>query len=828
MKIVEYYEKTPPFSCVVPHNDIYLFTRVTSGQQKNYANPPHPYKDPSFICSGMILHNLLEIEWVSTTCHSGLSQDIFCVHKNPQSTNPQNSNHTVSSCKQGEIIFAGFCYIFSQSDTVNQNKICTKSSFQEPYFEVLLLAIDPVFPPIFTCNFTTDSRNKTPSNIVQHKLKKSELQWTLHRLYPVCFVDRYIAQTARTGGNTFQCAAHLMSISLVCSKQIHCSNKNLDFDCPKGPKTKTQINSNVSPRCTQWYYSFVKGSCVLPFPVQTTPSNKANPKSDHTVGSKTLQQVKQFDSGIMQPWLGMNFTHQQLAEMGTRKCSLFGLLQCSKFSNGCFHVSHICILIVSELGSLLPCSNGGHIQNCEKFECNAMFKCPGFYCVQWSKVCDGMWDCPKGTDESKDLSCQLMITCTNMFKCGYSHQCIHLGNVCDGNKDCPFQDDELWCTLSPNKCPKNCKCVIFAVGCFNAILSNDTFTPVIPFQTMIIQDSIVSHCTVSNHSNTGNVSHALITFKITNSSISDLCIYLYNTRFLFTLDASANKIAGIKQRCFGHSLLLRAIQLSSNNITFIQQHSLVNLTMLFYLNLSHNPLHNFHDDQLSSFNTLVLLSLENCSLTDVIGNAFSHSRVKLIVVNKYKICCIVPKNINCSEPIPWYVACQGILPTLAIKILFYVISACVLSLNILSIVIQICGLWQKYDKSAAFPAVVISVNVSDMTLSFPLFILWASDLKYKETLILDAEKWRANLTCLVVFFFSLFFILLSPTISCLLSLSRLMVTKHPVDSKFKEFSFIKKNHIWNLCVYFYSNYRDDSLLACLTRISAQYFMFTSH
>ena len=36
---------------------------------------------------------------------------------------------------------------------------------------------------------------------------------------------------------------------------------------------------------------------------------------------------------------------------------------------------------LNEDNHIVPCRNGGHIENCGKFECNMMFKCPDFYCV---------------------------------------------------------------------------------------------------------------------------------------------------------------------------------------------------------------------------------------------------------------------------------------------------------------------------------------------------------------------------------------------------------------------------------------------------------------
>ena len=73
------------------------------------------------------------------------------------------------------------------------------------------------------------------------------------------------------------------------------------------------------------------------------------------------------------------------------------------------------------------------------------FKCPDFYCIPWSYVCDGKWDCPRGIDER---NCNSERLCEIMFHCKNSIKCIHLGTICDNVKDCPSGDDEFMCSLN--------------------------------------------------------------------------------------------------------------------------------------------------------------------------------------------------------------------------------------------------------------------------------------------------------------------------------------------------------------------------------------------
>ena len=119
---------------------------------------------------------------------------------------------------------------------------------------------------------------------------------------------------------------------------------------------------------------------------------------------------------------------------------------------------------LSVSNKLMFCSNGAHLQNYKAFECSTTFKCQNSYCIPWTYVCDGKWDCAEGFDETSTLECGCQIICEHLYKCkNISHMCLHLGNVCDGKNDCPFSDDELLCGLKLITCPLQCTCLILAI-----------------------------------------------------------------------------------------------------------------------------------------------------------------------------------------------------------------------------------------------------------------------------------------------------------------------------------------------------------------------------
>ena len=124
----------------------------------------------------------------------------------------------------------------------------------------------------------------------------------------------------------------------------------------------------------------------------------------------------------------------------------------------------------------MPCRNGSHLENCEKFECNVMFKCPNYYRVPWTYVCDGKWDCPYGEDEYNIEVCIGKSVCEKMFKCRNEHRkCISVSNVCDNQLDCLHHDDEMFCELKLLQCPFKCNFLVHTITCIDLQYDNSHF-----------------------------------------------------------------------------------------------------------------------------------------------------------------------------------------------------------------------------------------------------------------------------------------------------------------------------------------------------------------
>ena len=237
------------------------------------------------------------------------------------------------------------------------------------------------------------------------------------------------------GDYAFQCSFGIyISYLVVCVGKQDCpgevSTDEVRCECNNTLNYTSQcklINKQYKAECSDFYFKTWTGTCKL---YDFTLASNYNILTKSIANKKQLHEEKSIDQ-----------------KEGKLTCGSKDFLGHTFYS-----FSEICSFKLNEQGHLLPCNKGEHLQNCEKFECNMMFKCPDFYCIPWGYTCDGKWGCPSGYDQSIYHKCENR-TCSNMFKCKMSSVCLHLGNVCNGEFECPYQDDESLCLLKHTICP---------------------------------------------------------------------------------------------------------------------------------------------------------------------------------------------------------------------------------------------------------------------------------------------------------------------------------------------------------------------------------------
>ena len=729
-------------------------------------------------CGIMVLNNFAEPWWVLVNCATKVGKTVFCFMEH--SWKEKHDEHIIPElflCPQSSLQLNNDCLTFIWG---NMNlKMKQYQPFSMKVFRFLIDAVSEEFPPIFSAN---------QSHIISHKCcsdtYKLKYDPVVSKSSKALMIENKSSKEGIKGGNLFYCQnmAYILS-EFICDGTEDCPERASDemgCECNESnkysSKCKYLTNKSGKQSCSNFYMSTASGHCHV-FRPKAKKNDDREQKHSEYGNSDVLFSVHKHVSGMLQRW-----EENQTKTGENLFCTSSGRLLCSPKELTCYLPSNICVFKLSTHGFLEPCQSGGHIQNCTKIQCNMKYKCPGYYCIPWGYVCDNKWDCPKGKDEQV-RKCEIYQTCSHLFKCRAVKRCVHFGDVCNGEIDCPLEDDEQFCSLHERSCPSHCECLLLSVKCQNVIFNTGLN---LPHQVLWIEHSLFS---VSITLFT--IDHAVLV-SVRNSSLVDVCQAGFNVWSLISLDASSNKIRLIGDNCFHHSVNLKIILFPDNLIYKIGYNAFNNLPGLLLLNFTGNFLSALTSALFSGLSSISILSLNGTYLTHIDTEAFTGLHLYILETQDSFLCCLISEDSHCSAKIAWFESCTGLLPTETIKITLYCISLVVFAMSTFSIIVQRYIFVKTLEKLRAYGIIVGAINICDIVGVVPLLCLCIVDLYYKEYFRIYARQWKSGIACHFLFGITLLFNILSPLLIFFLAVSRLMIVLHPVDTKFKDTSFVLK------------------------------------
>ncbi len=467
----------------------------------------------------------------------------------------------------------------------------------------------------------------------------------------------------------------------------------------------------------------------------------------------------------------------------TVKCDGFGMQDTYK-------LSEVCIYKVN-LSVISPCQQGSHLQDCKAFNCSLHFKCPGHYCVPWTYICDGMWDCPEGYDEQDHLNCSRERTCSNMYRCKDTSLCSHINDICDGFANCPFGDDEMQCGLMHMICPKGCVCLNFALQCEHTILH--TFHNW-KYVSYYITFSKVSMISLVRHF----MKHKVFFVCLPNNALKYILPKSFTGDYLYLVDYSSNDVTEVDTYSFSDMGKISFIGLKNNSIEKLYTFAITNISSVFSLDLSGNNISEITRNCINA-KYIASLVLNNNPIMFLEKDTIVALSIYIITTDHCPVCCFQLAE-KCRTK-KHCLSCDDLLPSAHSKTLFLVVSIVVFSLNCFSIALN---LWKSSKKAKSFPGVgrqnnnscyniiVCANHGTDILCAMYLYFIWFLDRNCNQLRPIFEHSWKKNGWCVFALTSITLCVISTPVLSLFLSFSRYFVVKYPFDSNFKRKSFVVK------------------------------------
>ena len=448
-----------------------------------------------------------------------------------------------------------------------------------------------------------------------------------------------------------------------------------------------------------------------------------------------------------------------------------------------YFTKHQCIYEINEKGTLQACRNGKHLENCTDFNCKSVgkYKCPGYYCIPMTYVCNGRIDCPRALDEK---GCE-NYTCKRLFHCQNTSQCIYIVNVCDGMNDCPHGDDEFNCILHDYICPENCLCQIFAINC--RFIYNTFSNQLMSFQRMIfiyfIGNTFISDFTWFSYL------HKVEILNIHKFKLPDPCntfdqsLNIYSS--LLALDISKNQITIFRSYCLHSQNNMLLLNLSINIIIKIEDLAFNNLKRLSVLDLSNNKISFVKKKMFLGMEGIVFFKFHQNYLKEIPKMAFKHLiLMKFIMTSDFKICCIKPcRDTICIIEPNISDNCQGLITNSIITTMMFVIASLIITFNLISL----SRLTPR--KNTCFNAIAKYLNLSDLSYGMYVIFIATCTIYFKTSFALNEMHWKSHMICYILCVLYTYFQLTSVVLTLFMALARWLVTRYPLTSRFKHISF---------------------------------------
>ena len=352
------------------------------------------------LCILMLFSNMKEPHWIPVFCNQAILNAIICKSGDKVNIILKNKARDLKFCKSTTILFNDECYSFSWGniETTSDNFCSTHKSKGVPISKITS------FSHIFNA---VSSVNTFPTLIFQSNLNVQVVK--VQKLFGKQIFINITTHNDTSNGNHV-CAQEKVAIDIGLNI-FHCKGGGYILhtyicdgikDCPNDNSDEyfcTCNNENISAKkdnfCMKWLTRLNRTQCTPNYFMEETGICKKYElkkvihrnelKQRKTLQKNVCDSGETFDFSLFsnlvsdcEPQSENESIFLSLNVKGkTFQCHPWEI-HCMEGNMLCFNITDICLYQLNEEHNLIPCRNGGHLENCSDFECNMRFKCPDY------------------------------------------------------------------------------------------------------------------------------------------------------------------------------------------------------------------------------------------------------------------------------------------------------------------------------------------------------------------------------------------------------------------------------------------------------------------